>query len=131
MRRTTGSERYSLAIENISALPGVLKLVMFNNALLARAGHNISSRFHCTAYPKLCASCNRVRITAKGAPYPCLRQNDVLPLISALRAPENSSDDGALRAAISHTMEIKPLQHDLTHHLDTPKVVRFISMTGG
>lgn len=78
-----------------------------------------------------CESCNRVRITARGELYPCLGQNDAVPLFDALRAPENRNSDEALRAAINQAMGIKPLQHDFTNQLDAPKVVRFMSSTGG
>lgn len=75
-----------------------------------------------------CDSCNRVRITAKGELYPCLGQNDVIHLKSALREHE---EDDALRQAIMDAMGIKPLGHDFTHQMDNPQVVRFMSMTGG
>jgi len=78
-----------------------------------------------------CESCNRVRITARGELYPCLGQNDAVPLMDALRQPTLSASEEALRAAISHAMGIKPLQHDFTRQLDAPKVVRFMSTTGG
>ena len=78
-----------------------------------------------------CASCNRVRVTARGDLYPCLGQNDAIPLMNTLRAPDNRDNDDALRAAIGRAMGIKPLQHDFIHQLDKPQVVRFMSMTGG
>jgi len=78
-----------------------------------------------------CESCNRVRITARGELYPCLGQNDAVPLMDTLRQPGQDFSEDALRAAISHAMGIKPLQHDFTRQLDSPKVVRFMSTTGG
>lgn len=78
-----------------------------------------------------CESCNRVRVTARGELYPCLGQNDAVPLMDALRAPASQGSDTALRTAISHAMGIKPREHDFTHQLDTPKVIRFMSTTGG
>ena len=78
-----------------------------------------------------CESCNRVRVTARGELYPCLGQNDAVPLMDALRAPQWRDSNEALHSAISHAMGIKPLQHDFTRQLDTPQVVRFMSMTGG
>jgi cyclic pyranopterin phosphate synthase len=95
------------------------------------AGFNSRIGFITPHSHNFCASCNRVRITARGDLYPCLGQNDAIPLMDALRAPENVDNDDALRAAIKHAMGIKPKEHDFTHQLDRPKVVRFMSMTGG
>ncbi len=75
-----------------------------------------------------CDSCNRVRITAQGELYPCLGQNDAMSLMPLLRG--EASDD-PLREAIVRSMGIKPKEHNFTEQLDAPKVVRFMSMTGG
>jgi cyclic pyranopterin phosphate synthase len=75
-----------------------------------------------------CDTCNRVRITAQGELYPCLGQNDAMSLMPFLR--ENSADE-PLREAIVRSMGIKPKEHNFTEQLDAPKVVRFMSMTGG
>jgi len=76
-----------------------------------------------------CDRCNRVRVTATGDLFPCLGQNDMLPLLPLLRDP--ASGDDALQAAIRHSMGIKPLGHDFDVQRPTPKVVRFMSVTGG
>ncbi len=76
-----------------------------------------------------CDTCNRVRITAKAELYPCLGQNDAVHLMPILRNPE--ADDDALRQAIMDCMGIKPLGHEFESQMDAPKVVRFMSMTGG
>ncbi len=76
-----------------------------------------------------CDSCNRVRITCKGELYPCLGQNDALPLMPVLRA--HPGDDAPLRQAIVDSMGIKPKGHDFNEQMQDPKVVRFMSMTGG
>lgn len=75
-----------------------------------------------------CDSCNRVRITAQGELYPCLGQNDAIALLPLLRA---DADDAPLREAIVAAMGIKPKGHDFTAQMDAPRVVRFMSMTGG
>lgn len=75
-----------------------------------------------------CDTCNRVRITAKGELYPCLGQNDAANLLPALRA---GNDNAGVRQAIVDSMGIKPFGHDFTQQMDTPQVVRFMSMTGG
>ncbi len=76
-----------------------------------------------------CDTCNRVRITAKGELYPCLGQNDALHLLPVLR--EHPGTDAPLREAIIASMGIKPYGHDFTQQMETPQVVRFMSMTGG
>lgn len=76
-----------------------------------------------------CDSCNRVRITCKGELYPCLGQNDALPLMPVLR--DHPDDDGPLVRAIVEAMGIKPKGHDFNEQMQNPKVVRFMSMTGG
>jgi cyclic pyranopterin phosphate synthase len=53
----------------------------------------------------------------------------MLPLLPLLRDP--ASGDDALQAAIRHSMGIKPLGHDFDVQRPTPKVVRFMSVTGG
>jgi len=75
-----------------------------------------------------CDTCNRVRVTAKGELYPCLGQNDAVNLLQVLRADPS---EAALRQAIVDSMGIKPFGHDFTQQMDSPQVVRFMSMTGG
>lgn len=76
-----------------------------------------------------CDTCNRVRITAKGDLHPCLGQNDAIALLPLLRA--HPDDDAPIRQAIIDSMGMKPLGHDFTAQMETPQVVRFMSMTGG
>jgi cyclic pyranopterin phosphate synthase len=76
-----------------------------------------------------CDSCNRVRISCKGELFPCLGQNDMLDLMPALRTHPN--DDQPLRQAIVDSMGIKPKGHDFNLFLKKPKVMRFMSLTGG
>lgn len=76
-----------------------------------------------------CDTCNRVRITAKGELYPCLGQNDAIQLLPILRT--HPDDPEPLRQAIMDSMGIKPYGHDFSHQMESPQVVRFMSMTGG
>lgn len=76
-----------------------------------------------------CDTCNRVRITAQGELYPCLGNNDAISLLPLLR--NHPDDDAPLLAAIMHTMGIKAKGHDFTEQMNSPQVVRFMSMTGG
>jgi cyclic pyranopterin phosphate synthase len=64
-----------------------------------------------------------------GELYPCLGQNDAVQLMPVLRA--HPGDDERLRSAIVASMGIKPYGHDFTQQMDSPQVVRFMSMTGG
>ncbi|MFO1403468.1 MAG: GTP 3',8-cyclase MoaA [Azonexus sp.] len=76
-----------------------------------------------------CDTCNRVRVTAKAELYPCLGQNDAVNLMPIMRDP--AAGDADLRNAIVDCMGIKPLGHEFTEQMENPKVVRFMSMTGG
>lgn len=76
-----------------------------------------------------CASCNRVRITAQGALYPCLGNNDAVQLLPLLR--EHPTDDAPLRQAIVDALGMKAKSHDFGMQMNTPQVLRFMSMTGG
>lgn len=75
-----------------------------------------------------CASCNRVRVTARGELYPCLGHNDTVDLLPSLRA---GADDEELKRQLRVSMGMKALQHDFTQQMEAPQVVRFMSMTGG
>ena len=75
-----------------------------------------------------CDTCNRVRITAKGELYPCLGQNDVVNLLPILRSKSCNEE---LRQAIVDSMGIKPFGHDFSSQMESPSVIRFMSMTGG
>ena len=73
-----------------------------------------------------CERCNRVRLSADGALYLCLGQDDKVELRPLLR--EGISDDGlkeAIRAAIAR----KPEKHEFREQ--PQKIVRFMSRTGG
>ena len=91
-------------------------------------GHDARVGFISPHSHNFCDTCNRVRITAQGELYPCLGQNDAMSLMPILRGTEG---DDTLREAIVHSMGIKPKGHDFSGQMDAPKVVRFMSMTGG
>lgn len=78
-----------------------------------------------------CDSCNRVRVTATGDLYPCLGQDDMLPLLPVLRGPPAGNAEAALLEAIRKSMGIKPKGHEFDVRKPTPAVVRFMSLTGG
>lgn len=76
-----------------------------------------------------CDTCNRVRVTARGDLYPCLGQNDAVRLLPLLRG--DAVDDGLLVDAIAGGLGIKARGHDFSAQMDAPRVVRFMSTTGG
>jgi cyclic pyranopterin phosphate synthase len=76
-----------------------------------------------------CDNCNRVRITCKGELFPCLGQDNMVNLMPVLR--EYPQSDEPLREAIIKSMGIKPKGHDFNVHEPVPKIIRFMSMTGG
>lgn len=75
-----------------------------------------------------CGTCNRVRITAQGELFPCLGQNDAQALLPIMRSGKG---DDELRQRIVASMGSKPYGHDFDQQMHTPRVVRFMSMTGG
>lgn len=75
-----------------------------------------------------CASCNRVRVTAAGRLLLCLGQENSVDLRSVLRAPDSSA--AALAQTIRKAMLHKPERHDFDL-ADSPRIVRFMNMTGG
>lgn len=76
-----------------------------------------------------CASCNRVRVTAKGDLYPCLGNDGMVPLLPVMR--ERPGDDETLREAIAGCLLKKPDGHRFTEQMEAPKVMRYMSVTGG
>ncbi len=72
-----------------------------------------------------------MRVTATGDLYPCLGQNDMLPLLPVLRGNTDACIDTALAEAIRQSMGIKPHGHDFDVRKPAPAVVRFMSLTGG
>lgn len=92
-------------------------------------GHQTRVGFISPLSHNFCDTCNRVRITAKGELHPCLGHNAATALLPLLR--QHPDDDEAVRQAIMDSMSSKPRAHDFKHQMDTPQVMRFMSMTGG
>lgn len=76
-----------------------------------------------------CASCNRVRVTAQGVLYPCLGSEESVALLPLLRV--HPDDDAPVRAAIVQGMGLKVQGHDFDAQRNAPKIMRFMSLTGG
>lgn len=73
-----------------------------------------------------CETCNRVRLSAEGALYLCLGQDDKVDLRPLLR--EGISDEG-LKDAIRSAIARKPERHEFREQ--PRKIIRFMSRTGG
>lgn len=76
-----------------------------------------------------CDTCNRVRLSAQGTLYPCLGDDGAIPLLPLLRA--HPQDDAPLGAAIAAGMGLKVQGHDFGAAMAAPKILRFMSSTGG
>ena len=76
-----------------------------------------------------CASCNRVRVTAQGELYPCLGNDGMVPLLPVLR--DTGGDTVALHRAIVGCLMRKPDGHRFSEQMEAPKVMRYMSVTGG
>jgi len=76
-----------------------------------------------------CDTCNRVRVTANGDLNPCLGDDYAVPLLSLLR--QHPEEDEPLRAAINSSLDHKAAGHDFAAALEQPKIMRFMSRTGG
>lgn len=72
-----------------------------------------------------CDRCNRVRVNAKGELYTCLGQDHRVSLLAALRTGE------PLAPLIRAALQDKARGHDFTAQMAAPKVLRFMSATGG
>jgi cyclic pyranopterin phosphate synthase len=74
-----------------------------------------------------CASCNRMRVTARGELYPCLGNEGMVDLLPAVRA----GDAAGLRELIVQAVVAKPQAHQFDLSQPEPHIVRFMSQTGG
>ena len=92
-------------------------------------GHETRIGFIAPHSHNFCDTCNRIRVTARGDLYPCLGHNDAISLLPLLRS--HADDDSPVRQAVVDGMGIKPQRHDFTAQMETPQVVRFMSVTGG
>jgi cyclic pyranopterin phosphate synthase len=74
-----------------------------------------------------CASCNRMRVTARGELFPCLGNEGMVDLLPSVR----TGDETALRDLILQAVSTKPLAHEFDLLQAEPRIVRFMSRTGG
>ena len=90
-------------------------------------GHDSRIGFISPHTRNFCASCNRMRVTARGELYPCLGNEGRVELLPALRA----GDETQLRALILQAVAVKPQAHQFDLTQPQPAVMRFMSQTGG
>jgi cyclic pyranopterin phosphate synthase len=74
-----------------------------------------------------CAHCNRMRVTARGELFPCLGSESMVDLLPAVR----SGEDERLRALIAQAAVLKPQAHTFDSSPSEPRILRFMSRTGG
>jgi len=74
-----------------------------------------------------CAACNRIRVTARGELFPCLGNEGMVDLLPAVRA----GDEAGLRGLILQAVAAKPQAHEFDLAQPKPRLVRFMSRTGG
>ena len=90
------------------------------------AGTNLRIGFITPISQHFCAGCNRVRLSADGALYLCLGQEDKVELRPLLR---QGIGDEELKNAIRTAIARKPEKHGFREQ--PRKIVRFMSLTGG
>ena len=90
------------------------------------AGTNLRIGFITPISQHFCETCNRVRLSADGALYLCLGQEDKLELRPLLR---QGIGDGELKDAIRAAIAHKPERHEFREQ--PRKIIRFMSRTGG
>jgi cyclic pyranopterin phosphate synthase len=90
------------------------------------AGTSLRIGFITPISQHFCAGCNRVRLSADGALYLCLGQEDKMELRPLLRQGIGEED---LKNAIRMAITLKPEKHDFREQ--PQKIVRFMSLTGG
>jgi cyclic pyranopterin phosphate synthase len=90
-------------------------------------GHESRIGFISPHTHNFCASCNRIRISARGELFPCLGNEGMVDLLPAVRA----GDEAALRDMILQAVIAKPQAHEFNLSQPEPSIVRFMSRTGG
>lgn len=91
------------------------------------AGHDTRIGFISPHTQNFCASCNRVRVTARGELFTCLGNEGMVDLLPAVRA----GDEAGLRDLVVQAVLAKPQAHEFDLSEPEPRIVRFMSHTGG
>ena len=90
-------------------------------------GHDTRIGFISPHSQNFCASCNRMRVTARGELFPCLGNEGMVDLLPAARA----GDEQGLHDLIMQAVAAKPFSHEFDLSHTKPRIVRFMSRTGG
>jgi cyclic pyranopterin phosphate synthase len=91
------------------------------------AGHGSRIGFISPHTQNFCAACNRMRVSARGELFPCLGFENMADLLPAVRA----RDEAALRDLIRQAVAAKAQAHEFDLSEQQPRIVRFMSYTGG
>jgi len=91
------------------------------------SGHETRIGFISPHTQNFCASCNRMRVTARGDLYPCLGNEGRVDLLPAVR----TGDTVGLCELIAQAVTAKPQAHQFDLSQPEPHIVRFMSQTGG
>ncbi len=74
-----------------------------------------------------CADCNRMRVTVRGELFPCLGNDGMVDLLPAIR----TGDERRLLELIARAATLKPQAHIFDISQSEPRIMRFMSRTGG
>ena len=91
------------------------------------SGHATRIGFISPHSQNFCSNCNRMRVTARGELFPCLGNESMVDLLPALR----NHNDVALHQLILQATAKKPLAHEFDIQQNKPRIIRFMSRTGG
>jgi len=91
------------------------------------SGHTTRLGFISPHSQNFCSTCNRMRVTARGELFPCLGNEGMVDLLPALRA----QNDNELHNLIFQATAEKPKAHEFDVTQSKPRIVRFMSRTGG
>lgn len=91
------------------------------------SGHATRLGFISPHSQNFCSTCNRMRVTARGELFPCLGNEGMVDLLPALRAQNNDE----LHNLIMQATADKPEAHEFDIQQRKPRIIRFMSRTGG
>ncbi len=91
------------------------------------SGHATRLGFISPHSQNFCSNCNRMRVTARGELFPCLGNEGMVDLLPTLRA----QNDGELHNLIMQATADKPEAHEFDVTQSKPRIIRFMSRTGG
>lgn len=90
-------------------------------------GHDTRIGFVSPHSQNFCADCNRMRVTARGELFPCLGDEGMVDLLPVVR----DGDAVRLHELIMQAVAGKPAGHEFDLSQRQPRIIRFMSRTGG